>query len=179
FYHELDDDPLISIPELFYDYKYKNKAERIISQEFDRSSSHKIVVIDPYVDPRSIQQVTILFASLVGRELYYLTNYNQPFSCPQDGCPHQRRDPDDLKSRVNRARREVLRKELFKKFEVLPLPFPFHDRYLLSIEGGEIDKCLMVGSSLNMFLKNKSSIVKIDNFSFKKKLFDKVVRGSV
>lgn len=163
-----DRDDLTIVPELLSVDDGKSFVESKITSEFDRTSEEEIVVIDPYIDAKSVQKVVKLFVTQNNRSLKYLTKYDSPGDM----------NKTQMQSSLERMKKDINDKHLFSDFDILKMDFPFHDRYLMSIRDGKVNICFMVGASFNQLFESYSAIVRINNSYFKRQLL-KVVHKCI
>lgn len=162
---ESDYDPLTSIPmvESATGQFNETQARRRISDAFDAANSQNIFIIDPYLLASDIALILELFATQADRNVTVITHLN-------------RVNGEEVKSppKLDEARRldgivsELNQKGIFNSFGIIVTRFNFHDRFFFCADEDKDGILLASGGSLSMFLKNYSSLIRVDNRTFRR-----------
>lgn len=132
-----------------------------IRNEFDRQGCKRITIIDQYFLPSDIDFIIHTFASLRGRKICIITK----LADPNNGGQKQTHE-----SNFKEAIKQVEKKGIFSEFRIYQANIPIHDRYFISEDLSTNSPCFSLGTSINMLFQSYSSIIKIENNSFKRQI---------
>lgn len=158
---EMDYDPLTVIPGLLKSSS-RDIALNNIEAAFANTGANQVIIVDPYLQPRSIQIAVNLFAKRANREVVFLTRLKNG----EGGSALEN------KSKIKEAQKEIIEKGIFKKIAILKTNFDFHDRYIVSREGKGEDLYLLVNTSLSSIYTKFSGTVRISNRSYRRQIDD-------
>ncbi|WP_311950190.1 hypothetical protein [Halomonas piscis] len=158
---EMDYDPLTVIPDLL-ESSSRDVALNNLEAAFANTGANQIIIVDPYLQPRSIQMAVNLFAKRANREVVFLTRMENG----EGGSALEN------KSKIRNAIEEIMGKGIFRNIVILRTSFDFHDRYIVSREGKGDDLYLLVNTSLSSIYTKYSGTVRINNRSYRRQIDD-------
>ncbi|KFE55189.1 hypothetical protein IV01_13400 [Pseudomonas syringae] len=156
-----DYDDLITIPMLEEKAFCIDDIIRNISHHFAASHATHIVIADPYLEETDIELVLRMFGGHVGRTITIITNLSNHSKLYQ-----KLESAKTLKKVIT----DIDAREIFKSINICKTNMKFHDRFIFSFDEGRDGLLLWCGTSLNQFMQNYGSLIKISNKAFKRQI---------
>lgn len=183
---ESDYDHLLTIPMIeLQNFNLSSIIQRIAA-EFKATNAKRIYVADPYLNEMDVELIRRMFDGVVGREITIITRFSNIPSTTSDlctNCNSQKDTSEEGPQRLTKSERrnsvanvvkntvdDLTKKGIFQDLRILIANFKFHDRFIFCSDSGSKGLLLWCGTSLNHFMTQYGSIIRISNHSFKRQV---------
>lgn len=172
-----DHDPITTIPMLEPGGFDSARARKNISEAFDLAEAKNIIIIDPYLLIEDMEIILELFATQSGRSITVITFLSQAETSEEKAS-----SKTDAATTIKKIADDLIKKGIFESLNIIVTRFSFHDRYFYCNDSNneKANDGLLVasGSSLGMFLQKYSSLIRVQNKSFRRAV-DRFIEKSV